>query len=89
MDWNEYRRPQYPLLGIPVSELTAALAVVAATVPGIGEETRILRMDTRREGYLFVETGRFSGIRAGGGHDILLHRTEDGWVVVNEGSWRA
>jgi hypothetical protein len=89
MEWDEYHRPQYPLAGIPVSELIAALAVVAAAVPGEGEEARVMRMDTRREGYLLIQTGRLSGLRAGSGQYFLLHHTAAGWVVVKEVAWRA
>ena len=89
MNLEDYRHPQYPLPGIPVSALVAALAVVATAVPGATEETRVLRLDTRREGYLFVETGQFSGMRAGCGQHVLLHRTHDGWAVVEVSSWRA
>jgi hypothetical protein len=89
MNLEEYRRPQYPVHGVPVSELAAALAVVAAAAPAPVGETRVLQLDSRREGYLHVQTGSLLGMRAGCGKDILLMRTDDGWKVVEVSTWRA
>jgi hypothetical protein len=82
VDFEAYHRPQYPLAGLPVAELAAALAALPA-------DARVLRLDTRHDGWLFVETGRLSGTRAGSGQQFLLRRTRDGWVVAEVGSWRA
>jgi hypothetical protein len=66
--------------------VSSGLAVVATTIPG---DTRVLRLDTRSDGYLFVETGRLAGPRAGAGRQLLLRRTDAGWVVAEEASWKA
>jgi hypothetical protein len=81
-DFESYRHTQFPLAGLTVSEVTAALAVLPAGA-------LVLRLDTRRDGWLFVQTGRFAGVRAGSGQEFLLRRTVDGWVVEKAGSWRA
>ena len=80
--FESYRSTQFPLAGLSLSELAAALAVLPA-------DAQVLRLDTRRDGWLFVQTGRFMGMRAGGGHEFLLRRTPDGWVVAEVGTWRS
>lgn len=89
MNLNEYARREYPILGVPVSELVAALAVVEAAAPAHYGETRVLQLDTRREGYLHIQTGSLTGMRAGGGKDVLLKRTDAGWEVIEVSTWRA
>ncbi len=82
VDFEAYRLTMFPIDGLPVSELVAALALLPAGA-------QVLRLDTRRDGWLFVQTGRFSGMRAGGGQQFLLRRTASGWAVAEVGSWRA
>ena len=82
VDFDEYRRTQFPLEGLSVFDLTAALAILPA-------EAQVLRLDTRRDGWLFVETGRLSGMRAGCGSHFLLRRDAAGWVVAEVATWKA
>lgn len=82
VDFEAYRHTQFPLAGLSVSDLAAALAILPA-------DAQVLRLDTRRDGWLFVETGRFLGIRAGSGRHFLLRRAAAGWVVAEVAVWKA
>ena len=82
VDFETYRQTQFPLAGLSVSDLASALAILPA-------DAQVLRLDTRREGWLFVETGRLSGMRAGSGRHFLLRRAAAGWIVAEVAVWKA
>ncbi len=82
VNFQTYQRTQFPLVGVSIPELIAALALLPANA-------QIIQLETRRSGWLFVETGRYTGMRAGGGKHYLLQRTPNGWVVAEETTWRA
>lgn len=86
---DDFLRIKYPLAGIPVSDLVAALAVVAAAVPSEHGEPRVLQLDTPQDGMLHVQTGSLAGMRAGSGRHIVLRRTEHGWEIATITTWRA
>jgi len=82
VDFDAYRRTQFPLAGLSVIDLAAALAILPA-------DAQVLRLDTRRDGWLFVQAGRLSGMRAGCGSNFLLRRDAEGWVVAEVATWKA
>ena len=68
----------YPLVGIPVSEVAAALALVE-TLP---IDHRILGLIVEPDGCLQIQTGHSSGFLSASLHYITLERQPDGWHVV-------
>lgn len=84
---EEFMRPRYPLNGVSIDDVAAALAVVAAS-PDIGQ-ARILQIEAVRDDHLLVRTGFLAGIRAGGGRCVLLRRTETSWTVVEVSRWKS
>ena len=87
MGLEDFMRPQFPLVGLPIADLTAALAHLELD-PEV-DVTRILKGEARHDGHLLVQTGVQSGSRAGAGKCILLRRTDHGWTVMEVGSWRS
>ena len=87
MGLGNFMGRQYPLDGLSVEDLTAALALVAAS-PDVGE-VRVLRIEAGHDGHLLVQTGFQAGPRAGSGRYFLLRRTETGWAIVEVSRWKS
>lgn len=80
-------RWRYPIDGVSVEDLSAALAAVAAS-PDVGE-ARVLRIEAGHDGHLLVQTGFQAGPRAGSGSYILLRRNETGWAIIEVSRWKS
>ena len=68
MDMVDFMRPKYPIEGIPVDDLAAALSVMKAS-PDVGD-VRVLRIEAMHDGHLLVQTGFQAAIRAGSGKSV-------------------
>jgi hypothetical protein len=67
-----------PAVGVPVRDVTAALAVVDA----LAIDRRILRVEVLTEGRLKVVTGHVAGPLTADVHHLTLERQSSGWQVV-------
>jgi hypothetical protein len=74
-----------PFIGIPVAELTAALALVETT-EGL-RDRRVMWLNVCNNGMLRVRTGEQASGLCGGGHELLIQKTQEGWEVVEIEGW--
>jgi hypothetical protein len=74
-----------PHIGIPLSEVHAALSVIE-NVAQIRDK-RIMSFSVRNNGMVLVKTGEQSGACSGGGYIVLLKPTPEGWRIAEWDQW--
>jgi hypothetical protein len=87
MGLKDFLRPRFPLVGVGISDLVAALTLLASANE-VGKK-QILKVEARQDGHLLIQTGKLLGQRAGCGQEVLLRQSPNGWQIVEVGHWRA
>lgn len=81
--------PQYPLQGISISDLAAALPVIEEHGRSHPVPARVLQLEVHNNGQLWVRTGTQSCKLSGGGMTLLLAPSANGWKVIEKGPWHS